>query len=388
MPSKGRAFVDFQAVIIVGPGHQLHPLIDTHSPKCFLPIGNKPMIVHVLTWLTSSGISTSLVLCNPKLAGSLSAAVSKYCDPRTQIGIIPFIEDDVGGSGTVAALLAARPYIKNDFILLPCDLVTNVPLQVMADLHRSKEALATCMLCSTSEESASSASTCFVGMDGQRVVYLRRSDTLDRHSLTLPLPLLYRHPCLNLRTDLQDTHCYMFSRDIYEHPILQTGKGMFSIKEELMPALVKSVPVYAYILEQKQQPPGEVADGRGEYCLRANNKDALMQANRLLALHLAPSKKDPTLMGENGSQGERSTIRRSNIGHHVTIGRNVRIANCLIMDHVVIQDNCKLDNVIAGAKSTIRDACQLKDSAVGPQYVVERGTVSMGESFSVGDVAF
>ena len=275
MPSKGRAFVDFQAVIIVGPGHQLHPLTDSHSPKCFLPIANKPMIVHVLNWLTSSGISTSLLLCNPKLASPLSAVVSKYCDPRTQIGIIPFIEDDVGGSGTVAALLAARPYIKNDFILLPCDLVTNAPLQVMADLHRSKEALATCMMCSVNEESISSANTCFVGMDGQRIAYLRRSDTLDRHSLTLPLPLLFRHPCLNLRTDLQDTHCYMFSRDIYEHPILQTRKGMFSIKEELMPALVKNDSVYAYILEQKQRSTGDVVDKGGEYCLRANNNGCI-----------------------------------------------------------------------------------------------------------------
>lgn len=371
----------------MGPGHQLHPLTDSHSPKCFLPIANKPMIVHVLNWLTLSGISSSLVVCNPKLAGPLGAVVSKYCDPRTQIGIIPFIEDDVGGSGTMAALLAARPYIKNDFILLPCDLVTNAPLQIMADLHRSKEALATCMLCSVNGDSISSVSTCFVGMDGQRIAYLRRADTLDRHSLTLPLPLLFQHPCLKLRTDLQDSHCYMFSRDIYEHPLLQTAKNIFSIKEELMPALVKSDSVYAYILEQQQRSTGDV-DRNGEYCLRANNKEALMQANRLLASQLFPPKKDPTLMGESGSVGERCTIRRSTIGHHVTIGCNVRITGSLIMDHVVIQDNCKLDGIIAGAKCTIRDACQLKDCAIGPQYVVERETVSTGESFSVGEIAF
>ena len=388
MPSKGRAFVDFQAVIIIGPGHQLHPLVDSHSPKCLLPIANKPMIAHVLNWLTSSGISTSLILCNPRLASPLSTVISKHCDPRTQIGIIPFIEDDVSGAGTVAALLAARPFIKSDFILLPCDLVTNASLQVMADLHRSKNALVTCMLCSVDEESTSFVGTCFVGMDKQRVAYLKRGDALDRHSLTLPLPLLFRHPCLNLRTDLQDCHCYMFSRDIYEHPLLQKGKGMFSIKEELLPALVKTDSVHAYILEERQRRLTEEMDRREEYCLRANNKNALMLANKLLASHLSSSKKDPTLMGEGASLGERCTIRRSNIGHHVTIGCNVKITNCLIMDHVVIQDHCKLENVIAGAKSTIRDACQLKDCVIGPQYVVERGTVSTGESFSVGEIAF
>ena len=163
----------------------------------------------------------------------------------------------------------------------------------MADLHRSKGALATCMLCSVNEESISSASTCFVGLDGQQIAYLRRADTLDRHSLTLPLPLLFRHSCLNLRTDLQDSHCYMFSREIYEHPILQTRKDMFSIKEELMPALVKSDSVYAYILEQQQQRSMGDVNKSGEYCLRANNKDSLMQANRPLALHLRRPKRTP-----------------------------------------------------------------------------------------------
>ena len=243
------------------------------------------------------------------------------------------------------------------------------------------------MLCSVNEENNSSASTCFVGMDGQRIAYLRRADTLDRHSLTLPLPLLFRNPCLHLRTDLQDTHCYMFSRDIYEHPLLQMGRGMFSIKEELLPALVKNDSVYAYILEQQQQSIGEF-DRNAVYCLRTNNNHALMLANRLLALHISPPRRDATLIGEGGSMGERCTIRRSNVGHHVTIGCNVKITNCLIMDHVVIQDNCRLENVIAGTKSTIRDACQLKDCAVGPQYVVERETVSTGESFSVGEIAF
>lgn len=362
MPAKRRAFVDFQAIIIAGPGHQLYPLVDTHSPKCLLPIANRPMIVHVLNWLTASGISNTLVLANPRLAGPLAAAISRHCEPHTHVGIIPFVEDK-GASGTMAALLAARPFIKNDFILLPCDLVTDASLAAMADQHRGKEALVTCLMSVTATTAASKnggSDKLFVGLNGQQIAFVKRD--IDKH-LSVPLSLLRRHPSIALRTDLFDSHCYMFSRDIYEHPALAKG-DFYSVREDLIPALVRHGSVYAYLHSTG-------------HCLRANTTVALMEANRLLC------RPRDTLTGENVVLGDRSTFKRSIIGHHVTIGRNVRITNSLLMDHVVIQDNCKLDNVFAAAKSTIRDACELKDCQVGPQYVIERETAATGESFSV-----
>ena len=47
---------DFQAVILCGPGHQLHSFVDNELlPKAMLPVANRPMIFYPLTWLAQSG---------------------------------------------------------------------------------------------------------------------------------------------------------------------------------------------------------------------------------------------------------------------------------------------------------------------------------------------
>lgn len=496
--ASNRAFVDFQAVIIAGPGHQLHPLVDSHhSPKCLLPVANKPLIVHVLNWLGDAGVSNCMVLANPKLLATLKTIVFKNCKQIENVTVIPFIEEEVlsGASsasnvimddfhlqsnhddslgflasrkGTMAALWAAREYIKSDFILLPCDLCTDAPLAAMADLHRSVNALVTCLLHNPAmgkegggsvggqaqgkepppEESlrrfTEDQPVQYIGMQRSLVCYQREEASSDRQ-FSIPMSLLKKHPHIHMRSDLMDAHCYMFSKDVFEHPVMQSprmGKAFFSVREELLPALVKTGGVHGFIFDVNTQidraatAVGTAAaaattttTGSGEgkaskpgqksshYCLRANNPGALITANRIMQFQGRPARtphpgKPPTnlvspssqtdqlkvvqgerqaqpvvdsLVGEGGSIGERSSIRRSTIGNHVTIGKSVKITNCLIMDHVVIQDHCKLDSVIAAAKSTIRDVCTMKDCVIGPEYVVERETEATGEAFYIHD---
>lgn len=499
LDSSSKGFVDFQAVIIAGPGHHLHPLVDVHhSPKCMLPVANKPLIVHVLNWLEEAGIGNCMVLCNPRISSTLGAAIAKHCPAGTRIGIIPFIEDDDPGSGTsgrgtMAALWAAREHIKSDFLLLPCDLCTDAPLALMADMHRSRNALVTCLMLrrqqvqetQTSSKLDQSASVGvsgisnlfhgddpalisnagtqqIIGLDGTLVCYSKR---VNHGSLVnLPLSMLSAHPHLHTRSDLQDMHCYMFSKDLFEHPVIKAQMNMtgarsvvtssssrglyhfstpamapfYSVKEHLIPALVKTGHVHAFIVEKRltkttgQTTGTLVAMSKSacyvDYCLRANTPGALIEANRIISVITAKKQADiatntsastsgsgqpsdkkgskkqqqtqqqpwqqaqqyppsapltnctESLVGDNISLGDRSAIRKSTVGNHVTIGKSVKLTNCLIMDHVVIQDNCKLDSVIAGSKSTIRDMCTMRDCIIGPEYVVERETMLTGEA--------
>lgn len=48
---------DLQAVVLVGPGHRLHPFVDDQSiPKALLPVANRPMIYFIISWLVQHGI--------------------------------------------------------------------------------------------------------------------------------------------------------------------------------------------------------------------------------------------------------------------------------------------------------------------------------------------
>jgi len=44
------------------------------------------------------------------------------------------------------------------------------------------------------------------------------------------------------------------------------------------------------------------------------------------------------MVGEGSRIGERCSVKKSVIGKHCTIGKNVKINNAILMDHVTVQD--------------------------------------------------
>ena len=144
-------------------------------------------------------------------------------------------------------------------MVLSCDLVTDAPLSKMADLHRSKGALLTCLLSgpqasglliSPSAASSGGASDSSSLTDPRYLASLAgeellvaldmstmasssdpshsisvsdliycapQADSLDEGNTHLPIKMstLFRYPKMRLRTDLLDPHCYLFSLGIF-----------------------------------------------------------------------------------------------------------------------------------------------------------------------------
>lgn len=149
-------------------------------------------------------------------------------------------------------------------MVLSCDLITDAPLSKMADLHRSKGALMTCLfsgpqasgllnpsVASNSTGPSSSGSTDSSSLTDPRylaslageellvaldmstmetwtdpshsistcdLIYCApQADSLDESNTHLPIRMstLFRYPKMRLRTDLLDPHCYIFSLGIF-----------------------------------------------------------------------------------------------------------------------------------------------------------------------------
>lgn len=155
-------------------------------------------------------------------------------------------------------------------MVLSCDLVTDAPLSKMADLHRSKGALITCLLSgpqasgllvspvsATSSDSSSltdprylaslAGEELLVALDMSTMttssdlthsisscdlIYCApQADSLDESNTHLPIKMstLFRYPKMRLRTDLLDPHCYLFSLGIFgmiEEIIKSAGGSM------------------------------------------------------------------------------------------------------------------------------------------------------------------
>ncbi|KAK4689820.1 translation initiation factor eIF-2B subunit gamma, partial [Tremellales sp. Uapishka_1] len=255
---------DFMAVILVGYGDNLHPFNEDTKvvPKALLPVGNVPIINSVLNWVLDSGL-TDILIVAPPLAYSavhhhLQEHYSVSTHPRARIDLKRLTdgekdedekESDIdvskGGQkeGTARILRRFRAMIKSDFILLPCDLLppTSLPLSSILDKHR---ATPTAVLTSVFYEPVPSIKEAeqkvliAIDKETQELLMIENLMALEE-DLSLRTTLLALHPTLSLSTRLIDAHIYVFRRTILDLLATRRSKDLDSMKEQVVPWLVK-----------------------------------------------------------------------------------------------------------------------------------------------------
>ncbi|KAB5585414.1 hypothetical protein GE09DRAFT_25672 [Coniochaeta sp. 2T2.1] len=81
-----------------------------------------------------------------------------------------------------------------------------------------------------------------------------------------------------------------------------------------------------------------------------------------------------SLVGENVSVQEKTSIKESVIGANCQINEGAKLQQCLLMDGVVVGKNCKLTRCILGKRSEIGDGSTLTDCEVQENLFVEPRT--------------
>ncbi len=92
-----------------------------------------------------------------------------------------------------------------------------------------------------------------------------------------------------------------------------------------------------------------------------------------------------SLVGGATSIAERTTVKRSVIGKHCRVGRNVRIQGCILMDGVVVAEGAKLENCVLCSGASVGERSTLKDCDVGPGYAVEPDSSAKNEKFAASE---
>ncbi|KAK9446654.1 uncharacterized protein V1518DRAFT_407705 [Limtongia smithiae] len=192
--------MEFQAVILCGPGAQLEPLVSPFLPKALLPIANRPMVYYALDWCQRAGISSAILATSP---GSSEQLLSQYIAlTYSSTSRAPLKVEVVAADGETGEVVhKLRDKIKHDFVLLPCDFITDLPPQILFDMHRNQS----------------------VRNIGTSVWYLNQSDGIDKKTLSMfiLLPstshiLTYSEPNLTIHTPVATPHPKLL--DIYARP--------------------------------------------------------------------------------------------------------------------------------------------------------------------------
>ncbi|KAK7440202.1 Translation initiation factor eIF-2B subunit gamma [Stygiomarasmius scandens] len=250
---------EFLAVVLAGFGNELVPLTSNHGaepcPKALVPVGNKPIIDYVLSWIDQSGIKNVLLICPALHRPAISHHVHSALTTSLRIDIQTYDESPDSNTGTCTLLRHFSSRISEDFVVLPCDFIPPPSLSLHTILNKFR---------TESASDGSIATACWFASsppDKNAIVedwgtpppptpiiwdektgtllYIDTADDFDHNSedLELRMSLLSKYPRTNLSRKYQDSHVYVCRRSVLD--LLHEKRHFDSFREEFFPWLCK-----------------------------------------------------------------------------------------------------------------------------------------------------
>ena len=423
-----------------GQGSKLYPLAE-QVPKALLAIANKPVIWYVIEFLHKYGFEEAIIVAQPaffdRIQSSVDTFVTTYNIP-IKLKCLCLPSDKQKEMGTADALRYIQPHIKSDLLILPCDILIDIQLQHFANIHRCHNSVLTILLSpqippAAPDQSAGAMKTYKAGHDvialeegSDRILLLQNESDLD-DKLSLSRSLLLRFPCLELRTDLKDTHVYLMSRGVLDLLNEPEGKKIASIKEELIPLILRKQltdykPVSTYSISNEPVPSplddldllaAQLSEGNksrrldravvdgvsqdvyylfacyrmllsgGQIALRISTVQDYIEGNKLMQREDKRQSLWP-LEGESGlvhgsveiaGPAERVVGKETFIGENCMIGEGCSIKRAMIGAQATLLKNVKVSNSILMERVVVEENCQVINSIVCGNAKIERDCV-------------
>ncbi len=322
-----------KALIMAGGlGTRLRPLTINY-PKPMVPVVNKPMMVHIVELLKQHGFKemSSILYFQPEM-------IKNYFGDGNSFGIKMDYVDAVEDFGTAGSVKNAEKSIKETFIVISGDVLTDFNLTEALKYHKAKKALATMVLTRVNNPLA------------YGVVITDKDGRIER--------FLEKPVWGEVFSDTVNTGIYILEPQIFE---FIPEKKEFDFSRNLFPQL----------LEGKQNLFGYIADGYwkdigdlNEY--RIAHQDILTGKVKVEI----PGNKLNTI-GRDIWVGEDSEIdKQANLKGGVVIGKNcivkagAEIVNSVIGDNTQVEESAKIYNSVIWENSHIGRKAELRENII------------------------
>jgi mannose-1-phosphate guanylyltransferase len=129
-----------KAIIVAGGrGERLRPLTDK-IPKPMVTIGGKPLLEHTIELLKQNGIQEFVLAVR-----YLPEVIEEYFGDGKKFGVkISYIHENLDmPMGTAGAILAAQKNIDGDFLVTYADILRDLDIKKMIELHSKNQSIAT-----------------------------------------------------------------------------------------------------------------------------------------------------------------------------------------------------------------------------------------------------
>ncbi len=330
-------------VLAGGEGTRLRPLTND-LPKPVLPVANRPFFEYMLDHLRAAGVTRVIMA----LGYRAEPLIESFGDGSAYGLMIDYVVEDrpLGTSGAVRALL---PELKETFLVLNGDCVTEIDIAAMVEQHVERREYATLAVHTVDDPSRYGV----VVIDG--IGYVNRF---------IEKPPGPRFPAHTVNSGVYALEPEMFNF---------IGDGFSMFEKDLFPvALMAGVEIGTFPW-----------DG---YFMDMGTPESFLQLNRDVVTGAAPTRRPLAEPATAPAIHESAHVDGLvNWGNGVSVGANSRVIGPAVLgDGVVIGDSALVEDsvVLAGARigagATVRGAIIAQDAVVPDGTEVGSGAVYDG----------
>ncbi len=346
-----------KAVLMAGGfGTRIHPLT-INLPKPMIPLVNRPIMLHIIDLLKKHGINELVLLLyhQPEVIKNFFGDGSEF---GVRISYVTPLED----FGTAGAVKAAAKYLKERFLIISGDLLTDFDLTQVLNFHQSKKALATITL--TSVKDPLQFGVVIADKKGRIVKFLEKpgwgevfSDTINTGIYVVEPEVLELIPERENRDWSKDIFPLMLERQMALFGCNLTGYWADIGNTDAYLEACRDIAAHRVEVVKKERPAGK------------DKQDLYLGAETLIAESALAGMEGMVVLGDNTHvQG---TVRMKNC----IVGRN-----CIIEDGADLQDVVLWDNVYLKKGAHINGAVLCQNVRAGEGVTIEEGAVIADET--------
>jgi mannose-1-phosphate guanylyltransferase / phosphomannomutase len=333
-----------KAVIMAGGfGTRLRPLTMS-VPKPMAPLANVPMMQHIVNLLKHHSITDvlSVLYFQPE-------SITNYFHNGSEFGISMEYVMAAADYGTAGAVRNAAEHLKEKFIIISGDVLTDFDISDAVRFHEEKGAMATILLTRVSNPLA--YGIVMRSEDGRITRFFEKPSWGEVFSDTI------------------NTGIYILEPEVLD---LIPYQKEFDFSKDLFPLMLRqNLPLYGYIadgywrdignLNEYQIAHQDVLAGKVNITLPGTKDENVVKGNNC---RIAPTAKLTGLvaLGNDVEIGPDTHINNAIIGNGVVIGAGSSINDCVIWDRVSIGNRCDLSSDVICNDTSIGDQVTIAEN--------------------------
>ncbi|KAL9984735.1 hypothetical protein ACROYT_G007068 [Oculina patagonica] len=367
----------FQGVILSDSFNFRFLPITLETPRALLPLVNVPLLDYTIEFLVEAGVQEIFVFCcahADQIKKHLSQ--SKWTSSRSPCDVKTIVIEDCLSLGDALREIDRQSFLKNDFVLVSGDVVSNMKLEQVLQEHknRRKKDKASLMTMVFKVANPGHRTRCqeedlIVAMDSTTGRILQCERTANKKRFSFPLSLFSDNNNIQIRYDLLDCNICICSTTV---PQLFTDNFDYQTRDDFVRGIlvneeIMGNQIHSFIISDKYA--ARVSNpymydtiskdilSRWAYPIVPDNSVFFMDYSYSFTRHnvyldselsLARDCKleENLLISKGTSVGAGTVITNSVIGRNCVIGDFVRLDGVHLWDNVKIDDGCNISKSI------------------------------------------